>query len=291
MLLCVGLGVVGCGRGQSAEDRQVDQLRESLSGIQTDNERMADQLTGVEAQRDGRLEKVPPPTTGTKQVAAPDPKTRRIAPDGSEMLEWSAETAGSATAPGDDPEDTTPRPSIKVQGYPIRGSGKKGSQPAQVEANNFDEEPAPPPPPPAGARGGNAPKSSALDPEAKRSYDAALSFVNSKQYPQALEALAAFLVKWPDHPYADNAMYWRGESFYAQGDFSKAAEQFDGLLARFPVGNKVPDALLKLGLCNQKLGSSQKAKSYFERLSREFPRSEAARRIPADGPARREVKP
>jgi tol-pal system protein YbgF len=161
--------------------------------------------------------------------------------------------------------------------------------PPRIEANIPDEEPAPPSAGPAVRP--NAPKASGLDPEAKRAYDAALALVNAKKYAEALEAFAGFLVKWPDHPYADNAMYWRGESYYAQGDYARAAAEFEGLVSRFPVGNKVADALLKAGMCHQKLGNAAKAKTFFDRLAREFSRSEAARRIPADSPARREVNP
>jgi TolA-binding protein len=64
------------------------------------------------------------------------------------------------------------------------------------------------------------------------------------------------------------------------GVFARAAVVFAGATLRFPLGNKVPDCLLKLGLCQEKLGNKDKAKSYFERLARDYPRSEAARRIP-----------
>jgi tol-pal system protein YbgF len=119
-----------------------------------------------------------------------------------------------------------------------------------------------------------------LDPEAKRAYDAALSLVNARQYGPALAALAAFLVKWPDHPYVDHAMYWRGECYFAQGDYTAALEQFDGVIARFPAGSKAPDALLKLGICHQKLGRAAQAKASFDRLLQEYPQSDAARRAP-----------
>lgn len=281
VLLFAGVLLAGCARGESAADRQIDQLRDGLNSVQADHERMDERLGGVIDDRDGRLEKTPPPTTGTKKVTAPDTKATRISPDGSEQEQTSGETAAAT----DDPDDQTPRPKISVQGY-AAPPGRKGTRtPARIEATNIDDDGAGAAPSPS------TPKSSALDPEAKKSYDAALALVNSKQYTKALDALAAFLVKWPDHPYADNAMYWRGESYYAQGDYAHSAEQFDGLLARFPAGNKVPDALLKLGMCQQKLGNKEKAKSYFDRLAREFPRSEAARRIPSDGPARREVNP
>jgi tol-pal system protein YbgF len=123
------------------------------------------------------------------------------------------------------------------------------------------------------------PKPSAIDPDAKRAYDGALALVNAKKYTEALDAFAAFLVKWPDHPNADNAHYWRGECYFAQGEYARAAEQFEGVITRFPLGNKVPDALLKLGMCQEKLGNPQKAQQTFDRLQREFPRSEAVRRI------------
>ena len=127
-----------------------------------------------------------------------------------------------------------------------------------------------------------APRPSALDPEAKRAYDAALAMVTSRQYDRALEAFAGFLVRWPDHPNADNATYWRGECYFARGEYARAAEQFEGTINRFPTGNKVPDAMLKLGMCQAKLGMAVKARGTFERLAGEFSRSDAARRIPRE---------
>jgi len=107
--------------------------------------------------------------------------------------------------------------------------------------------------------------------------------LGQRKYNDALEQFAAFLVKWPDHPFADNATYWRGEAYFAQSDYAHAAEQFEGVVVRFPNGNKVPDALLKLGICQQRLNNPEKAKSYFDKLVREFPKSDAARRIPQGG--------
>jgi tol-pal system protein YbgF len=177
---------------------------------------------------------------------------------------------------GDDPNDTTPRPVIRIVGVRPARRGIPG-------IDHIDE--VLPDEPANGGQAGppiraNAPAPSALSPEAKHAYDAALALVNSHQYDQALDAFAAFLVRWPDHPNADNAMYWRGECYYAKGEYARAAEEFEGGVLRFPLGNKVPDCLLKLGLCQQKLGNQDKAKSYFDRLSHDFPRSEAARRIP-----------
>ncbi|MFO0676586.1 MAG: tol-pal system protein YbgF [Polyangiaceae bacterium] len=133
-------------------------------------------------------------------------------------------------------------------------------------------------------------KTSAKDPDAKRSYDAALSLVNAKDYDQALDAFNGFLFRYPDHPRAENALYWRGECFFAKGEAARAAEQFEGLLARFPKGKKLPDALLRLGMAYEKLGQSERSESNFERLRRDFPRSEAARRMKSST-QKREVSP
>src|SRR4029079_18735642 len=97
----------------------------------------------------------------------------------------------------------------------------------------------------------DGPRSSALDPEAKKAYETALAQVQGKQYDRGLEGLNAFLVRWPDHPYAENAMYWRGEAYFAQGEYLRAAEQFEAVLARFAAGKKEADALFKHGMCHE----------------------------------------
>jgi len=118
--------------------------------------------------------------------------------------------------------------------------------------------------------------------EAQREYDAAYDHVKRKRYDKALEALSAFLVRHPGDENADNAMYWRGECYFAKNEYARAAEEFSGLIARFPQGNKVPDALLKLGLSHQKAGDNSKAKEAFDRLRRDFPSSDAVRKIPRE---------
>ncbi len=124
-------------------------------------------------------------------------------------------------------------------------------------------------------------KSSVNDPDAKKSYETALRLVNDKQYDKALDAFAAFLVKYPDHPLVENATYWRGESYFAKGEYKSAADQFEAVLSRPSGGSKAPDALLKLGIANEKLGATDKANEFYARLRTEYPKSEAAKKIPS----------
>jgi tol-pal system protein YbgF len=241
------------------------QMREEISRVQADRDRFEQRVNQLELQaaesRDPK--KADKPADPGSAPAAQTPKLRivHLAPGQPEEA-----PATPPPAPVTEEDDGAPRPTIRVVGTPGRGR-----VPDRIEQTN-PEEPQP-------ARPG---RPSALDPEARRAYDAALALVQSGKHAQALDAFAAFLVRWPDHPYADNATYWRGEAYYAQGEFMRAAEQFEGVLARFPSGNKAPDALLKLGMCHVKLGNPQKAKALFERLLKEHPRSDAAKRIPQE---------
>jgi tol-pal system protein YbgF len=118
--------------------------------------------------------------------------------------------------------------------------------------------------------------------DAKQEYDRALALLNAHDFDHALEGFSAFLVKWPDQPLAESALYWSGDCYLAKGEVVQAIVEFDSALSRFPTGRLAPDSLLKLGLSQERLGNPDKAKGYFERLRQEYPKSDAARRIPGD---------
>jgi tol-pal system protein YbgF len=175
----------------------------------------------------------------------------------------------------DDPNDPTQWPEIRVQGTPGSGGGSRSTNRRVRSGDDGVTTNVSP------TTTQSSERPSALDPEARRAYDHAIELMNGKQHEKALEALNAFLVKWPDHPYAENAMYWRGEIFFAQREYLRAAEQFEAVLARFN-GRKAPDALLKIGMCHDKLGAPSRANDYWARLKRDFPQSDAAHKIPKE---------
>ncbi len=262
--LLVGVFCGACAR--SAEERHLDDMREEIERLQVDRDRANERALHPEAAAEGRPRVSPPPSA----APAPPPVDVRSLDNPSDAIDEIPDT-----------EDKTPRPSIRVIGSWRSGRyGMRGQDQVQESVPDDGAAQTLPPESTGTSAGAAGARSNALDPEAKRAYDAAISLVNARQYDKALDALAAFLVKWPDHPYADNAMYWRGECYFAKGDWARASEQFEGTVTRYPAGNKVPDALLKLGMCSQKLGNPAKAKTWFDRLIEQFPRSEAARRIP-----------
>ena len=230
-------------------------MREAITKVQADQDRDNARLGLVDVPGDEKVTRAP------RRSPPPPPRTVQLG-------------AAESAVESDAPNDPNARPEIRLQGSgmgsprPVRGKtrDRAGDDIRVVPADD--------------GGGDGTPKPSIMDPEAKRSYDNALSLVSSKQYDRALEALAGFLVRWPDHPYAENALYWRGEVYFARGEHLRAAEQFEAVLARFGGGNKAPDALLKIGMCHDRLGSSERAREYWDRLRREHPRSDAAKKIP-----------
>jgi tol-pal system protein YbgF len=250
-LAVVSALALGCNRADNAADRHAAEMRDSITRLQSDQDKLDQRLGVVEGvQTEDRQEKQAQKTPGP---AAP-PRVVQL--------------GGPGEPDSEDPNAPDTRPEIRVVGQP------GAYRPARGKSRNED-------PPQLGTIGETTPRSSALDPDAKKTYEQGLSLVQSKQYAKGNEALAAFLVRWPDHPYAENATYWRGEAFFAQGEYLRAAEQFDAVLTRAGSGNKAPDALLKLGMCHDRLGSTQRAQEYWDRLHKDFPRSDAAKKIPA----------
>ncbi len=254
---------LGCGRPESAADRQFAELREQVSKMEADHDKV-----------DARV--------GALELAAADEnspaleRSRAAAAGAGTTQPHVVQLGGAGDGDGEDPNDKSERPDIRVTGAagsvsPRPRAGKSGSRARieEIEPSSAIR--------PVDERA----RSSALDPDAKSAYETALAQVQGKQYDRGLEGLNAFLVRWPDHPYAENAIYWRGEAYYAQGEYLRAGEQFEAVLARFGSGKKSPDALLKLGMCQERLGASARAREYWDRLKTEYPKSEAAKRIPS----------
>jgi len=242
------LPVIGCTH-QDPAHRSVEKLRADIAKIEADRDRLDQRVGALEAAEHRRREE--PESPARKAPSEPPrqlPIVRVGEPDAQALPSSHGEAPDLDTGSGD------LRPLV-------RGSGSRGSTERRASKDGGDV-------------------AAAFSPEAKGDYEAALALARGKQHDKALQAFTAFLVRFPDHPYAENAMYWRGECFYATGAFSRAADQFEGVIARFPYGNKAPDALLKLGLSQEKSGAKEQAQKTFAELKDRYPKSDAARQIP-----------
>ena len=108
-------------------------------------------------------------------------------------------------------------------------------------------------------------------------YQAAVDALHAGDHAAAIAGLREFLRRYPDHDYADNAQYWLGEAYYDQKDYKRGLEEFRKTVERYPHGNTVPDAMLKVGFCYAALGQTDQARATLEELISVYPRSPSAR--------------
>lgn len=123
-----------------------------------------------------------------------------------------------------------------------------------------------------------AKKTPATTPEAqeKATYDAAYSLVSAKAYADAIEAFKGYSTIYPDGKYAAQANYWLGELNANQQLYPAAIKYLEIVVNQYPSSSKVPDALLKLGIINKRLGNDAKAQVWFARVTKEYPQSTSA---------------
>jgi tol-pal system protein YbgF len=110
-------------------------------------------------------------------------------------------------------------------------------------------------------------------PDPGQMYDQAALDLTQGRYGLALQGFRELLLRAPDAEVADNAQYGVGECFFAQAMFDSAAVEYARVVERYPQGEKIPAALYKLALSQEKLGQSAKAHSTFEDLIKRFPLS------------------
>jgi len=95
-------------------------------------------------------------------------------------------------------------------------------------------------------------------------------FFDSGNYSEAIVLFERLVERHPDSDYADNAVYWIGESHYSMKQWQSAREQFQRVLDFYPYGNKVPDATMKRGYAEEKLGLLDEAIFSMEEVIRRF---------------------
>ncbi len=134
----------------------------------------------------------------------------------------------------------------------------------------------------AGVSGG-APRKE-VQPPPRKSFDSrpvelykyGFELLEQKHHHEAIAQFERFLEQYPNHDYADNALYWMGEAYYDIQSFRKAFDCFEKVVTLYPSGNKVPDALLKSGLCLANLGDHEAAGEVMSQLVAHYPATRAA---------------
>ncbi|MBC7174261.1 MAG: tol-pal system protein YbgF [Polyangiaceae bacterium] len=264
---------------QDTSESRLNQLEAESAGRQDRIRHLEGQLALSRAEAEElRASRLAIPSTVRigEGPAAPSDDAGWVSDDGVPASEGHAE--GRASSAGEEPSG--PRPLLRLYGSPA--ASLDGSMTAPVDdlrrtAPPLPLLPGPIPPPGSAPATAPAPRSNPSDAHAVARYRAALEHVRARRLDQATIALTGFIQELPNHPYADNALYWRGEVLYALRRYPEALRDFERVVREHPRGNKVPDALLKIGLCHRQMGDAVRARAYFRRLRDEHPDSVAAR--------------
>lgn len=107
-------------------------------------------------------------------------------------------------------------------------------------------------------------------------FERGLEMMKTGNAEAGVSQMQQFVVDWPRHPKADNALYFAGLAMVADKDFEKAALLFDRVVANYPAGDAVLDSMLKLADCRQRLNKTREARATWEKIVSTYPGTAAA---------------
>ena len=108
-------------------------------------------------------------------------------------------------------------------------------------------------------------------------YKNAFKLVKDRRYPEAIIAFEKFVIERPASPLLGNAHYWLGELFFVQGQWSQGVVSFKNVLNIKPPHRKLADAMYKMGVGYENLGTLYSAGRMFQAVIKDFPDTEAAK--------------
>jgi len=110
--------------------------------------------------------------------------------------------------------------------------------------------------------------------------DEAVKLINEQKLEDARNLLREFIarakeMKKPAN--ADVAQYLFAETFYLETKYQRAATEYNTVRKDYPKSPKVPDSLLKMGMCFEKLNLTEDAQLFYRTLTKQYPNSKASK--------------
>lgn len=272
-LLFLFISPIGCGPSSAAFEEKIRGLEKEISQLRSEK-------VNLEA-RAGALD---------DRVVVLDKKLRRCGEEKSPLLSV-VRLSPEAEAPqasqmnrlddsnehfeGDEAEEGQ-RPVLVLRGFRGTGAGyEKSLQASREDFSSFGPENLGVVNP---VESENSPSETSSVPGEMDLFNEAYRAYSNRNYEQALEAFSEFVKENPEHPYADNALYWRGECYLASREFFKGIGEFERLLRRYPKSDSAPSSLYKIGFSYDQLNDRTKAVEYYFQVVDKFPHTDAARR-------------
>lgn len=113
-------------------------------------------------------------------------------------------------------------------------------------------------------------------------YSNALRDLNSAHYDLSRQEFNDYLKNFPDGAFASNAQFYLGEILYAQGQYSRAIEAYDGVILNYPKSSKVAPAMLEKGRALAQTNKKVSATREFRELIRRYPGSDEAKKAASE---------
>lgn len=113
--------------------------------------------------------------------------------------------------------------------------------------------------------------------EQKVAYQKAYNLVKEKNFPEAIDALHAYVEKYPEGDLTGNAFYWLGEVYLVLPKLEQARQAFTIVVKTFPGHRKLADSIYKLAVTYDRLQKPAEAELYLKQVQEQFPNSTAAK--------------
>ncbi len=180
--------------------------------------------------------------------------------------------AAGAPAPA-----TAARPALKVAAPAAKPADKAAAVPAKPAA--IPAKPAAPVVAPAPAVTAPAAAPAAVDPAANpvAEYKRYMAALKKGNHDYAVAGLRSFLGRFPDHYLSDNVQYSVAESYFNRKLYGVALAEYQKVIDRHWGGNKLPDAMLRVGMCQLAVGNVDAGRAALRRLVGRFPRTKPAK--------------
>ena len=114
------------------------------------------------------------------------------------------------------------------------------------------------------------------DPNESRDFEAALAIFRKGDFPAAQAAFLEFIKRYPQSGFRPTALFWLGNSQYANRDYRGAIANFRALLTQAPDHSRAPEAVLSIANCQIELKDTAGARRTLDELIKAYPQSEAA---------------
>jgi tol-pal system protein YbgF len=102
-------------------------------------------------------------------------------------------------------------------------------------------------------------------------YEEGMGPLRERRFSYALDKFTLLVELYPHSELADNALYWAGECCYVQNLPGEALHFFRRVVREYPMGNKVPDALLKMAYLYFSQGEREEGLRLLRDLTSRYP--------------------